>query len=227
MIIDELAVLRWLHIIAMVYWLGGEWGVFQTSYNVINRALGLDERRRHMETAHRIDILARTGILLLFPLGFHMGVVWGIHDYDGWWLVGLWAAFAAWLSLTWSAFIHRETDRGLLLTRVDERLRYAFIPLLVAIALSSLLGYGPFRSADGQLWFSAKVLVYGMLLVIGLYLRFVMREWTELFRALAQNPDDAGAEATLDRSIRRARTIAYVYWVGIASVAFLGVAKPF
>ena len=26
--ITELAVLRWLHIIAMVYWLGGEWGVF-------------------------------------------------------------------------------------------------------------------------------------------------------------------------------------------------------
>ena len=53
---NELAVLRWLHIIAMVYWLGGEWGVFQTSYNVINFKLSLEERRRHMETAYRIDI---------------------------------------------------------------------------------------------------------------------------------------------------------------------------
>ena len=24
--VTELAVLRWLHILAMVYWLGGEWG---------------------------------------------------------------------------------------------------------------------------------------------------------------------------------------------------------
>ena len=54
------AVLKWFHIIAMVYWLGGEWGVFQTSYNVINRKLPMDERKRHMETAYRIDILART-----------------------------------------------------------------------------------------------------------------------------------------------------------------------
>ena len=30
MVITELAVLKWLHILAMVYWLGGEWGVFNT-----------------------------------------------------------------------------------------------------------------------------------------------------------------------------------------------------
>ena len=47
----QLPILRWLHIVAMVYWLGGEWGVFQTSFNVINRKLSMDERRRHMETA--------------------------------------------------------------------------------------------------------------------------------------------------------------------------------
>ena len=39
LITNELAILRWVHIIAMVYWLGGEWGVFQTSYHVkIGRA---------------------------------------------------------------------------------------------------------------------------------------------------------------------------------------------
>jgi len=32
-------VLKWAHIIAMVYWLGGEWGVFQTSYHVTNPSL--------------------------------------------------------------------------------------------------------------------------------------------------------------------------------------------
>ena len=40
----EMILLKWAHILAMVYWLGGEWGVFQTSYNVVNRKLALDER---------------------------------------------------------------------------------------------------------------------------------------------------------------------------------------
>ena len=115
---NEVLILRWLHIIAMVYWLGGEWGVFQTSYNVVNRNLSLDERKRHMETAYRIDILARTGIIMLLPLGLHMGHIYGLQPLGGDWLVGMWFAIAAWLALTWSAFFARETNLGIALTKI-------------------------------------------------------------------------------------------------------------
>ncbi len=226
MTISTLAVLRWLHILSMVYWLGGEWGVFQSSYNVVNRKLPMEERRRHMETAYRIDILARTGIILLLPLGLHMGNIYGLQPYGGEWLIIMWVAFAAWLSLTWAAFIYRETDRGIRLTKIDELIRFVVIPLLFIAALASLLGYGPFNAAPGVRWFAAKLLIYSLLLVIGLYLRFVMREWTEMFRQLASGPN-ADIENRLDRSISRARLMAYVYWIGIASVAFLGAVKPF
>jgi len=173
MLITELAVLRWLHIIAVVYWLGGEWGVFQTSYNIVNRKLPMDERRRHMETAYRIDILARTGIILLFPLGFHMGYFWGVQP------LGM-----------------------------------------------SFLGHGPFNAAEGQKWFTAKALIFAFLLMIGLKLRFVMREWTTIFRQLAEK-EDAQLEQVLEKSIITARKLAYLYWVGIGTVAFLGATKPF
>ena len=225
MVITELAVLRWLHIIAMVYWLGGEWGVFQTSYNVINHKLPMDERRRHMETAYRIDILARTGIILMLPLGLHMGYLWGMHGYGGIWLVIMWILFAVWLSLTWMAFIKRETDEGIRLTKIDEAIRYVVIPVLLIASIGSMLGYGPFRAEPGVMWFSAKMLIYALLLVIGLQLRFIMREWTVLFRRLAAEGDSPEVEATLDKSIRFARKLAYVYWAGIAAVAFLGVTK--
>lgn len=224
--VTELAVLRWLHIIAMVYWLGGEWGVFQTSYNVINRKLSMDERRRHMETAYRIDILARTGIILLLPLGLHMGYLWGVQPYGGSFLVITWVLVAAWLGLCWGAFIFRETDRGIRLTKMDEAIRFIVIPLLVVTSVSSLLGYGPFNAEVGQMWFSAKVFVYSLLLVIGLKLRFVMREWTVIFRQLAQKEDQV-LENQLDSSIRFARKLAYLYWMGIGTVAFLGATKPF
>jgi hypothetical protein len=226
MVINELAVLRWLHIIAMVYWLGGEWGVFQTSYNVINRKLSLDERKRHMETAYRIDILARSGIILLLPLGLHMGHLWGIQPLGGVWLAAMWVASAAWLALCWGAFLARETDRGLRLTKMDERIRFVVIPLLFIVGIGSLLGLGPLSADPGQRWFSAKMIVYGITLVIGLKLRFIMREWTTMFRLLAQGPN-ADVEARLDKSIRFGRGIAYFYWVCIATAAFFGAVKPF
>jgi len=223
---NEVSILRWLHIIAMVYWLGGEWGVFQTSYNVVNRNLSLDERRRHMETAYRIDILARTGIIMLLPLGLHMGHIYGLQPLGGDWLVGMWFAVAGWLALTWSAFFARETDFGITLTKIDEAIRYLVIPALLFVGISSLLHEWPLATPEGSKWYAAKVTLYGGLLVIGLLLRYIMRGWTAMFRILAQGPDDK-VEAELNRQIRFGRALAYVYWIGIATTAFMGSVKPF
>lgn len=224
--IHELILLKWAHILAMVYWLGGEWGVFQSSYNVINRALPLDERRRHMETAYRIDILARSGIILLLPLGLHMGAIWQMSPFGGRWLWLIWALGLSWLGLCWSAFFKRETAAGIRLTRIDEAVRFILIPLLAICAISSILGHGPFQGGEGTNWYATKILIYSGLLVIGLKLRFIMREWTTLFRKLDQGPD-AQAETILERSIRTGRRLAYFYWIGIASVCLIGAAKSF
>ena len=224
--LHEMILLKWAHILAMVYWLGGEWGVFQTSFNVVNRKLALEERRRHMETAYRIDILARSGIILLLPLGLHLGFLWGRQPFGGGWLLLFWILSLSWLGLCWAAFIKRETQAGIRLTKIDEAVRFVLIPLLLVCAISSLLGHGPFIAGDGGKWFSTKVLIYSLLLVIGLKLRFIMREWTILFRKLAEAPDPA-VEATLEASIRVGRNLAYLYWIGIASVCLIGAAKSF
>ncbi|MFT7286159.1 MAG: hypothetical protein ACI87W_000263 [Halieaceae bacterium] len=224
--LTTLSVLKWFHIVAMVYWLGGEWGVFLTARNVVNRSLPMDERRRHMETAYRIDILARTGILLLFPIGWHMGHYWGVQPFGGAAITLVWVVFGLWLLLCWSAFIKRETDTGIKLTIWDERIRYLVIPTMAIVAISSLLGYGPLNAGVGQKWFSLKVLLFSGMLVIGLLLRFIMREWTAMFRILAEgsNPE---VENRLEKSLRFGDKLAYTYWVGILSIAFLGATKPF
>ena len=225
--VAELDFVRWVHILAMVYWLGGEWGVFQTSYNVTNAALSLEERKRHMETAYRIDILARTGIVLLFPLGLHMGKIYGFVpalEGAGVWI--MWAFFAVWLSMTWAAFIKRETDAGIRITMLEEKLRY---PLILIIAVMSVMAFqeaGPIKVVEGQYWYPAKMLLYAFTLCIGLFLRWVMRRWTVIFRKLAEGPNPA-AQAALEREVGLARYAAYLYWITIAGVCFLGATKPF
>lgn len=222
----ELDVLRWVHIIAMVYWLGGEWGVFQTSYNIVNHRLTMEERRRHLETAYRIDILARTGILMLLPLGLHMGHLFGIQPYGGHWLTLMWVVMLSWLALTWSAFLKRETDTGIRLTKIDEKLRYILIPAIFIVCITSLLGYGPLNTGPGMYWYPAKLGLYGFTLIIGLGLRYIMRAWTTRFRVLALGPNPA-EEAALEREFAYGRMLAYVYWITISGICLLGATKPF
>lgn len=223
---NELDILRWLHILAMVYWLGGEWGVFQTSYKVVNSALSYDERMRHMDTAYRIDIMARTGIISLLPLGLHMGNIYGIQPLGGAWLTAMWMVFAVWLVFTWLAFANRNKPIGAKLYRIEDWTRYLLIPTLIGTGLASLFGYGPFSAEVGERWFSAKVLTYGSALIIGVILRLVMHEWQDKFKVLAIGPD-AQVEAKLAKSIFVGRSVAYLYWILIAGTAYLGAVKPF
>jgi hypothetical protein len=67
---------------------------------------------------------------------------------------------------------------------------------------------------------------YALMLVLGLGLRFIMREWTTLFRILANGPNQV-AQVQLEKSINMGRKIAYGYWIGIATTAFFGAVKPF
>ncbi|MEM9054000.1 MAG: hypothetical protein AAGB16_01630 [Pseudomonadota bacterium] len=222
----ERDILRWLHIVAMVYWLGGEWGVFQTSYKVVNPSLPLEERQRHMDTAYRIDIMARTGIISLLPLGLHMGYLYGVQPLGGGWLVAMWLLWVVWMGITWGAFAKRGTKWFKPLSDIEDWTRYLLIPTLLFVSISSLMGNGPFEAGAGSMWFSAKVLTYGLALVIGVILRLIMHEWQKLFPILAQGPNEA-AEIKLKRSIKLGRTVAYMYWVLILMTAFFGAVKPF
>lgn len=228
---NEIHILRWLHILAMVYWLGGEWGVFQTSYKVINPAVSLEERQRHMDTAYRIDILARMGIILLLPLGLHMGYLWGMWGDQATgegaqFIPVIWLVYLVVLAITLGAYLTRGKPVWTLLSGLEDWTRYIAIPCLLILSVSSLLGYGPMNAGEGQKWYAAKMLTFGLMLCIGVGLRLIMHEWQKMFRVLAEGPNPA-VEATLKRSIGFGRTMAYFYWIGIATTAFFGAVKPF
>ena len=174
-----------------------------------------------METAYRIDILPRTGIILLLPLGLHMGAILQVQPLHGAWITGMWIFVAGWLAITYSAFFNRGTDLGVRMTKIDESFRYIVIPALLFFGIYSLFTGWPFTAP----WYAAKATLYGIALIIGLLLRFIMRHWVILFRQIAEGPNPA-AEARLDKELAFGRGVAYFYWIVIATVAYFGVAKP-
>jgi len=222
----ELGILKWLHIICMVYWLGGEWGIFQTAYKATDPALSGDERSRHMDTIFRIDVLSRLGIVSLLPIGLHMGHIYGLQPYGGGWLVGIWGLWAIWVTITLLSFFGRGTARQDIYKKMEDWTRYTLIPVLFIISISSLLGHGPFEAGEGQKWFAYKILILGCLFVIGVCLRVILYGWMKYLAILSDGPN-AAAEKGFARSVRIGRGTALLYWVGIALAGFLGAVKPF
>lgn len=211
-----------VHVLAFAYWLGGDFGVYVTGGFVARADLPVAERLRFLDALLRIDLLPRTGIVLLPVFGVQIAALRGAIAAPPWlqgifWLIGL-----AWLLLVWAVFAKRGTALGERLQRLDVGFRQLLIPVLAGIGLWSLLGEGPV----GERWLAAKFVTYAVLLAIGLYLRTVIKAWIEGFRLLRQGPDDR-AEALIAAGIRRGRRGAYVFWAVIALTAWLGIAKPF
>jgi hypothetical protein len=214
--------LVFLHVLAFAYWLGGDFGVYVTGGYVARADLPLAERLRFLEALLRIDILPRTGIVLLPVIGLQLAALRGAIALPGWALAASWALGIAWLVLVWTVYRRRGTPSCETLQRIDVRLRLALMAVLVAVGAWSLLGDGPVR----EHWLAAKFLTYAALLGIGLWLRTVIKAWVEGFAALRAGPDPA-AERLIAEGIRRGRRGAYLFWAVIGITAYLGLAKPF
>ena len=223
--LHELSILRYLHILAMVFWLGGEWGVFQTSYKVVNSELTATERLRHLDTVFRIDVLARVGIVSLLPLGIHMGYLWGLQPYGGAFLTIVWTLWVLWIAITLLAFRDKMAKNKTIFGHLEDWSRYVLIPVLLIVGATSLMGVGPFEAGEGQKWYAIKLIIFGLAIIIGLILRYFLHSWPAVFASLMKGPD-AVAEMQLAKSIRASRRVAIVYWITIAAAGFFGAVKP-
>lgn len=223
-------VLRWVHIILAAYWLGGEWGVFNASTHVVNSSLTLEERRRHMTTAVMIDILPRSAIIWLLPVGFHMAENYGLSPVQGHWVTVAWIATAAWWwFLIMGAFRNRGTEKYVRLTQIDNKIRWVLIPSLIIAGLYTIFTGKIITTGEevGQYWFGFKMAFFGFILIIGLYLRYVMTDWVGAFRKLETDGPNEEIEKHISDTLAQARIAAYFYWLSIGIMAFVGVTKAF
>lgn len=164
---------------------------------------------RHMDTAYRIDIMAHRDYVVA-AAGSSYGLYLRHTAAGRGALTAMWIVYVLWFALTWAAFANRNKPVGAKLYLIEDWTRYLLIPTLIITAITSLMGYGPFSADIGERWYSAKVLTFGLALIIGVILRLVMNEWQDKFKILAAGPD-AAVEAKLAKSISIGRGVAYIY----------------
>jgi hypothetical protein len=229
------AVLVALHILLTVTWLGVDAGVFVGSHMIRNQAYAPGARFLLSRLMGYLDLGPRLSVPLIFAVGLSLAylgswatlpaaVVWIVWVAAIAWCVAILYAFALQHQLESSGSL-RDRQRRWLKTyrRVDLWARWVWIAAIVGALLGGLFGLVVFKTT----WLSAKVGLFGVVILVGNGLRLMpgtssIALMAEINR-LGSTPE---REAALYRRLSLTHPIVLTMYACVIASVFLGVLKP-
>lgn len=211
-----------VHVVLFAYWLGGDWGVYVNAKYVADSKLPLAERIRFLQASFRIDLMPRIAFPLLLVVGIQLASLLGAWPILGTLMPVVWIAVLAWLAVNVAGYLRQGTPTGDRMRNIDQNVRMVLAPLLIGIGVWSLISGGPILAV----FVALKLVVFGCMIVVGLVLRAIMRNWAIGFKRLATEGPSAAVDEIFQNSLGRARWVAYGMWSLSGVMAILGVAKP-
>ncbi|MEV6342750.1 hypothetical protein [Actinoplanes sp. NPDC051851] len=227
-----LAAFLYLHIVLMVFWLGGDLGVFYSSRYVIDPALTPAARLTALRIMSGLDLGPKICLILFLPSGLtlisldaHGGSLWGIHLLPWWLLVPLWIGALAWIRLMYAD--HHAPGKHPLVRRVDWLIRIAVIAGMAATGVYTLIAAAPFGVDTNPKWLGGKVLLYSLAIAAGLGIRRTLRPFGPAFGRVMAGTADGETEAIVTGSVNGCLPYVWAIWLSVLLAGLLGVAKPF
>ncbi len=211
------------HILLLVYWLGGDLGVFYTSTYVTKPSVPPPTRAVIAKIFLWIDMAPRICLILMLPVSFTLGVAGGYLDIATPWIGALWVFGLAWLALAIAVYRLEQAPLGHNLAQVDFWLRVAVIIALVGVGIFSLTNGEPVEGA--ALWLVLKIFIYAGMILCGLLIRVVLRPFGGAFADLMSEGSTPETEARLKATLDRARPLVLLIWAGLLANTWLGVSK--
>lgn len=222
-----LEVLIVLHLLLMAYWLGADLGVFYSSRYVLKPELAVESRVTALKIMAWIDMVPRVCLVLFLPSGVSLMAASSYGDrFAGWPVAAVWALSLAWLGLVLADHHYAGTPRGARIKTVDLVIRFGLIVTLLTVGLYTMVASDPFGVTTNPKWLGAKVALYALAMLCGVFIRFRLRPFGPAFGALVTTGSTEPVERDLRRSIHGAVPFVLTIWVLIVVIAVLGVAKP-
>lgn len=215
---SEFLIIKLLHIIAFVYWLGGDLGTFYASRFVARPDLSPEARSTAMTIMMGCDQGPRFAMPLILPLGFHLAYLMGAFQVSTFWLAITWIICLAWVA--WVATIHfgQGSRIAQILTAIDFKFRVAVVLGLGGLAIYAL--------ATGKIfpvkWVAYKLLVFAVLVGFGLMIRVALKPLIGAWGTLMTSGPTAEINATIKRSLSHCLPFVWGIWIGLVINAALG-----
>ncbi|MEM6627012.1 MAG: hypothetical protein AAF719_09940 [Pseudomonadota bacterium] len=216
----ELVFFGVLHVLVLVYWLGGDLGAFYTSRYLTLPGVPTDRRLLAAKIVGDVDMAPRFSLIFALPTGYGLAVFKGWIDAPIWTAAAGLAAACVWAWGAWRLHMRHGQDR--VWTALDRAIRYALIATLVPIGAMIVLN----QLEPAPAFIGWKLLLLAIAIGFGLAIRIVLKPLGPALAALGQMDQASQAEDDLRNVMARARPLVACIWLCLIAAAVLGVATP-
>lgn len=210
--------LKLLHIVAMVYWLGGDLGTFYSSRFVVDSKLSPAQRGTALKIMLGCDQGPKLCMPLIFALGFSMSTYLGVITAPTAVSVGVWVIALLWFAnVNYLYFTDNQAAKARI-GKIDLVFRIVVVIGLMTVGIQSLVGDN-FIHAD---WVAIKIMIFAGLVACGVYIRLQLKPFVPAFVQLMTNGSSPEVESTLSTALARCRPAVYLIWLGLLANAAFG-----
>ena len=215
---ESYLLLKYGHVLALVYWLGGDLGTFLASRQVVRRDIGVEARRVALKIMLACDQGPRLAMPATFILGYQMAVSLGLIASPAWLTATVWVLGVAWIADV--LILHRGEGKPFAarLAVIDFRFRVVVMLLMAAAASYGLAGAAYLR--DERIGW--KMLIFAGLMGCGVMIRQHLKAFVPAFAELVTNGPDAAVNDALEGSVARCRPYVTAIWLGLLVNAAIG-----
>jgi hypothetical protein len=219
---ESYVLIKLLHILLFVYWLGADIGVFYSARFVRDASLGREARQTAIRIMGWVDQIPRYCLVLMLPVGYTLAMQIGVVQLPPVFLSLLWVVGAAWLAMVWAIHHYQGTPRA-------ERLRSIDLVWRVVLALGLVWDAVQGFRRTGHLytdWISLKFLIFAALIGCGIMIRVLGKPIGPALRSILATGSTPELEAAVARGFSRTRPFVLAIWVLLVAAAWVALAKP-
>lgn len=214
----EAALFTLLHLLVFAYWLGGDLGVFYSSFLLEDESRAAAGRLAAGMVVADVDLAPRLALLMTLPTGLALAAAKGWIDIGGAAVAAAFLAAFGWAFLVCRLHVAHGASN---LRRIDLALRVVFFIALTGAGAAGLAG-----ALAAPKFIAGKLLLLGLCVAMGLFVRAALAPFAPAYGRLAHGTAGPGDDRAIRSALARARPFVVVIWIALAAAAFLGALAP-
>lgn len=209
--------LKFAHIMALVYWLGGDLGTFLASRQVINRELSPEARHVALRIMLACDMGPKLAMPLILPLGLQLAQLGGVLAIPTPALIAAWVVCLYWFGVVLVLFTNEGKPFTIRLSTIDFYFRIAVVLVLLGYGASLLL------AGDTPRWVVWKLLIFAAMVACGIAIRLHLKPFPGAFAQMMSGSGVVAANRVMALSIQKCRPFVWLIWAGLFLNTALGI----